>query len=235
MNDVRSGAVLMAAALLAATPAQGQLTACQLPDRLPTLTGSARPNAARRIVPIDGYILALSWSPQHCARARNADRFQCKNNRFDFILHGLWPKGRNGTWPQYCRPAAPLPAAVLRSNLCATPSANLMQHEWAKHGTCMARTPEGYFDQARAVYGRVRFPDMQALARRDGLTVGSLTAAMVSANKRALSARSIKVRTTRDGWLEEIQICLDRRQRFAACGADDRPALSPTRPIRIRL
>ncbi|MGF7171066.1 ribonuclease I [Sphingobium xanthum] len=99
----------------------------------------------------------------------------------------------------------------------------------------MARKPEAYFDQARAAYGRLRFPDTLALARRDGLTVGSLTAAMVSANGRALSARSIKIRTTRDGWLEEVQICLDRRQRFAVCGADDRPAPSPTRAIRIRL
>jgi ribonuclease T2 len=234
MNDVRLRA-LLAVALLTATPAQAPLTACQLPDRLPTLNGNARPDATRRIVPIDGYILALSWSPQHCASARNPDRFQCENNRFGFILHGLWPQGRNGSWPQYCRPAAPLSAAVLRSNLCATPSANLMQHEWAKHGTCMARKPEAYFDQARAAYSRLRFPDTLALARRDGLTVGSLTAAMVSANGRALSARSIKIQTTRDGWLEEIQICLDRRQRFAACGADDRPGLSPTRPIRIRL
>jgi ribonuclease T2 len=234
MNDVRLRA-LLAVALLTATPAQAQLTACQLPDRLPTLNGNVRPDATRRIVAIDGYILALSWSPQHCARARKNDDFQCKHNRFGFVLHGLWPQGRNRTWPQYCRPATPLSASVLRNNLCATPSVNLLQHGWAKHGTCMTRTPEVYFDQARAAYGRVRFPDMEKLARSDRLTVGRLTAAMVSVNGRALSPRGIKVRATRDGWLEEIQICLDRRQRFAACGADDRPALSPTRPIRIRL
>jgi ribonuclease T2 len=94
----------------------------------------------RRLRTIGSYTLAISWSPNHCRTAGDqpASRFQCRDGRFGWTLHGLWPDGTGAEWPQYCRPARLLPQPVIRNGLCATPSAQLMQHEWAKHGTCMA-------------------------------------------------------------------------------------------------
>ncbi|WP_257538819.1 ribonuclease T2 [Sphingobium sp. CFD-1] len=190
----------------------------QMPRPRPVQPGTGE---AGRIMPIGSYTLALSWSPQYCSTARGSDSaFQCKgrNGRFGFVLHGLWPDGVGRTWPQFCRKADLLPREVIRQNLCMTPSAQLLQHEWAKHGTCMASKPELYFDLARAFYQSMRFPDMAALARRDNLTVGQFTDAFVRANRR-LRPDMIRVRTTRGNWLSEIWICMDRALEFARCPA----------------
>ena len=53
-----------------------------------------------------------------------------------------------------------------------TPSVQLLQHEWAKHGTCMATKPETYFAAAKLLFGAIEFPDMDRMSRGT-LTVGS--------------------------------------------------------------
>ncbi len=227
--------------LLVASPAGAQLAACVVPEQLP-LPELALPSARepRRVIPTGGYTLAISWSPQQCGRAGEAVSFQCDTarNRFGFVLHGLWPDGWDKDWPQYCRPASMLSPKLLRTNLCMTPSVDLLQHEWAKHGTCMTRSPKRYFDQARAHYERVRFPDMTKLAQTDGLTVARFTQAFVAANARTLPAvsdRVVRVVLNREGWLNEVHLCMDRRQRFAACRASQNSGAAPERRMTVRM
>ena len=61
----------------------------------------------------------------------------------------LWPDGKTKEWPQYCRPASLLSERVLAQHLCATPDLQLIQHEWAKHGTCTSDSPAQFFDHSR--------------------------------------------------------------------------------------
>ena len=180
------------------------------------------PNARqpRRVVTTASYTLALSWSPQYC-RARGEGGFQCSarvsgGNRFGFILHGLWPDGAGRDWPQYCRPVALLSDATIRANLCATPSVQLLQHEWAKHGSCMTGSAEDYFRRATGLFAQIRYPNMDALSRRGGLTVGAFTAALARTNP-GLSPDMMRVATTRGGWLDEVKLCLDLNFRYARC------------------
>ena len=60
--------------MLALTPvaAQAQATACSAPDRIPVprLERPARDEPVRK-PPTTGYLLSMSWSPQHCADVRN--------------------------------------------------------------------------------------------------------------------------------------------------------------------
>lgn len=232
-RHVVSLGIALAAAPL---PALAQAYRCSVPGEV------ARPRAdgpttqqPRRVVPIRGYTLALTWNPQYCRdnRGEASARFQCGGgNRFGFTLHGLWPDGDGvNRWPQYCTPARLLSEPVIRRNLCVTPSPQLLQHEYAKHGTCMNVTPAAYFNQASALYGRIRYPDMEALSRRRGLTVGMFAQAFARAN-RGLTPQMFKVTTTRQGWLDEIWICLDRRLRDTGCPAHQRSA-SPTTPLKI--
>ena len=215
--------VLAAVALLAPVPAAAQALSCAVPTRLerprPDLPSASQP--VRRL-PIGSYTLAVSWSPQYCrTRGRDAGaRFQCgEGNRFGFVLHGLWPDGRGKDWPQYCRATALLPARVIRRNLCATPSVQLLQHEWAKHGTCMAGyDPQRYFARSTALYRALRFPDMDALSRRRTLTAGALAQAVAQANP-GLRADMMRVTATRDGWLDELWLCMDTRFRYRRCPA----------------
>lgn len=219
---MKCAALAGVAALTLPLAANAQSYACSIP------TTVERPHAdlpdaqqPRRVVPIGGYTLAISWAPHYCKGRANDDRaaFQCGGgNRFGFTLHGLWPDGEGKDWPQYCRATGLLPPAVIRRNLCATPSAQLLQHEWAKHGTCMASTtPSRYFARSTGLYARLRYPDMDALSRGP-LTAGRLAAAMARANP-GLRADGVRVTADRDGWLDELWICLDQRFGYARCPA----------------
>ncbi|UIJ46603.1 ribonuclease T [Sphingomonas cannabina] len=226
---------LAAAALLTPVAASAQAYRCAVPGDLP------RPRAdgpdtrePKRVVPIGGYTLAITWAAQHCHdNAREASaRFQCASgNRFGFTLHGLWPDGTGRQWPQYCRPAPLLGEEVLRRNLCATPSVQLLQHEYAKHGTCMGLPPAQYFARSTGLYGRLRYPDMNALSRRPNLTAGQFATAFARANP-GLRANMMRITANRQGWLEEVWLCLDKRFAFAACPAHQ-GGLKPSARLKI--
>lgn len=174
----------------------------------------------RRVLPIGGYTLAISWAPEFCrGKARKATtKFECASgNRFGFTLHGLWPDGEGALWPQYCAPAQILSPATLRRNLCATPSVQLLQHEWAKHGTCTGLGADAYFDKATRLFARLRYPDMDALSHRS-LSAGRLAKAVAAANP-GIDAAMMRITANRKGWLDEIWFCLDTRMRFARCPA----------------
>ncbi|WP_176597590.1 MULTISPECIES: ribonuclease T2 family protein [Sphingobium] len=210
--------------LLLAAPGTALAQAAQCsPPTQPPRPRPDLPNAdqPRRLLPIGGYTLALTWSPQYCADARGrGDAFQCggRSGRFGFTLHGLWPDGAGKDWPQYCRATDLLPRPVIRQNLCSTPSAQLLQHEWAKHGTCMTTKPELYFNLSRALYQSIRYPDMTGLARRKTLSVGQFAQAFAAANK-GMRADMMRVTTTRDNKLSEVWLCMDKTLEFARCPA----------------
>ena len=200
--------------------ASAQALSCAVPDDVPRphadLPSAGQP--ARR-VPIGSYTLAISWSPEYC-RTRGDDasaRFQCRStNRFGFVLHGLWPDGVGKEWPQYCRATPILSRQVIRRNMCATPSPQLLQHEWSKHGTCMAGyTPERYFARSTTMFRALRFPDMAQLSRAP-LTAGRLAQAIAARNP-GLRADMMRITGTRTGALDEVWLCTDRRFRYTRC------------------
>jgi ribonuclease T2 len=215
------------AALVLPAAAQAQALRCAVPGTVPApradLPDASQP---RRVVPIGSYTLALTWGPEHCrTNWRDASAsFQCRSgNSFGFTLHGLWPDGVGREWPQYCGGAQLLGRQTIRRNLCATPSVQLLQHEWAKHGTCMpGETPDGYFAKARRLYDPIRYPNMDALSRRP-LTVGQFARAMAKANPQ-LGTSMMRITTKRGGWLDEVWLCLDTKFRYRACPAHQRGA-----------
>ena len=205
---------------LAPAAAHAQTYSCTVPSVLPAprpdLPSDSQP---KRVVPIGGYTLALTWAPQYCRTnwRDSSARFQCQSgNRFGFTLHGLWPDGVRKDWPQYCQPTGLVDRRTIRAALCATPSVQLIQHEWAKHGTCMNTTPPEYFASAGRVYGRLRYPDMDALSRRP-LTVRQLADAIGHAN--GIRGDSMRITLTKGGWLDEVWLCMTRNLRYASCPA----------------
>ncbi len=121
-------------------------------------------------------------------------------------------------YPQYCAATDIVPRQVIAANLCSTPSAQLLQHEWAKHGTCMpGETPASFFRRSTGMYARLRYPDMNALSRRP-LTAGQFATALARANP-GLRADMMRITANREGWLDEVWLCLDRKFAFATCPA----------------
>lgn len=184
-----------------------------------------QPNQIRRTA-IEGYVLALSWSPEYC-RGRMRDqgaRFQCSGEigDFGFILQGLRPEAKGTNYPQYCRTVGVLPRQTVSDNICLSPSPQMLQHQWAKHGSCMSKTPEAYFGAARLLFNAIEFPDMARLSREPER--GTRLTAQVLADRLAdlndgLPANAITVKTNKKGWLEEIRICLGRDFKPRRCPA----------------
>jgi ribonuclease T2 len=223
--------------MLTPVAAQAQSPSCRLPDRIdvPRLERAQRGEAAQGGA-ITGYLLSLSWSPNYCATRRNAgerrDQVQCSgdNGRFGWVLHGLWPQG-SGAYPRWCRPAKIVPQRVLAQHLCMSPSVQLLQRQWAKHGTCMSPTPAAYFKAAAILYRAVRFPDMAVLAGSPQ-TAGSISRAFAAANA-GIKPVMLAVQTDRSGWLSEVRLCLDARMRPVSCPVGARGAGDGVR-VRVR-
>ncbi|WP_199504174.1 ribonuclease T2 family protein [Qipengyuania sp. YIM B01966] len=201
-------------------PALAQAYQCRMPARVsvPTVT---RDGPVRR-VPVTGYTMALSWSPEYCRAAgeRGGATLQCggRNGRFGLILHGLWPEGRGGNYPQWCT-SSPVPSsALVRRHLCMTPSARLLAHEWAKHGSCMARRPDTYFRVAAILWNSLAKPDLDQLSRRPELNAGAIREAFVIANP-GWRADAVGVHLNRRGWLDEIRLCYGRHFMPTRCDA----------------
>lgn len=233
MRKLVSGFLGLSLALL-----PGIASAQALTCRAPVSPERPRPDLPslqepRRVLPIGSWTLALTWNPGFC-RANGGDsdnRFRCgKDARFGFTLHGLWPDGEGRQWPQYCADTEILPPAQIRRTLCATPSAQLVQHEWAKHGTCTAMSPRVYFDTATRFYGAIRYPDMNRLSRGP-LTVGQFKARFAAANP-GIPASAVRVTVTRENWLDELWLCLDKGLRYAACRSGTGGA-GDSNPLRI--
>ena len=174
-----------------------------------------------RRTPVDGYVLALSWSREYCKDRGNdpAMRYQCSGEigDFGFVLHGLWPEAKGPNYPQYCRSVGVLPRKVVADNICMTPSVQLLQHEWAKHGTCMAKKPETYFGAAKLLFGAIEFPDMDRLSRQP-LNAKRL-AEVFAENNAGLPANAVRVKTNDRGWLQEVRICLGKDLKPRRCPA----------------
>lgn len=218
------GGLVAVVLLCTASSTHAQAWQCRAPKYLPRpALELPEPGQVRR-TRINGYILALSWSREYC-RGRERDpamRYQCSGEigDFGFVLHGLWPEAKGPNYPQYCRKVGVLPRKVIADNICMTPSPQLIQHEWAKHGTCMARRPEAYFGAARLLYDALEFPDMDRLSRSvergAPLTAAGLAASFANLNE-GLAAEAVRVKLNAKGWLQEVRICLGKDLKPRRC------------------
>lgn len=204
--------------------AHAQSYQCRMPQSIsvPRITPDAKP----RVLPVTGYTLAASWSPEFCkgreSEARHRTQCSGRNGRFGFVAHGLWPESR-GSWPQWCRTARTLSPAEARKNMCMSPSAALLARQWAKHGSCMSPRPEAYFKATRILWNSIIWPDADRLSREDGLTAARFREEFQRANP-AWPGDAVGLSLNQRGWLKEVQLCYGRdfmptncdRRRFGA-------------------
>jgi ribonuclease T2 len=208
---------VLAACLTFAVTANAQAYQCQVPKG-PVSAPSILPDGKTRRSEITGYTLSLSWSPEHCRFASAGDAFQCsgRNGRFGLVLHGLWPEGKGRNWPQWCPTSLQPSPTVIRQNLCLTPSAAMIAHEWAKHGSCMTKRPEAYFKTARILWDSLALPDLDRLSRRKDLTAGMIREAFAAAFP-AFETDMVGIDLTGRGWLDEIWLCYNTKFRPTRC------------------
>lgn len=180
----------------------------------------SRPPPAHEVskgVPTASYMLALTWSPEWCRTRANVPdaKVQCRDNRFGFVVHGLWPNGGGKTHPRYCGPAPALNVATVRANLCMTPSADLLQHEWAAHGTCGWSAPEPYFAKAAELWRAIKAPSLAFPAGRT-VTAGDVRTAFAARNP-PLRRDALFLKVGDSNRLQEVRVCYDLRFKPARC------------------
>ena len=226
-------AVALAAALAALpSSALAQAYQCAAPAVLPPLP-RIEADGPRNLSPVRSLVLAVSWSPEFCRSDRNPQSVQCSGQygRFGFVVHGLWPESGDGPSPQWCAPVAQPSPEVVRRNLCMTPVPYLIAHEWAKHGSCMAKSADDYYRTEHLLWDRLKWPDVDKLSRKDGLTVGDLRDAIMVANP-GLRRDAIGVLTNDKGWLRELRLCYSRSLRVQRC---DRRAFGPPDTAELKI
>jgi len=174
----------------------------------------------------DHYVLALSWSPTHCAEAdpRESNDPQCAPRPprpYAFVLHGLWPQYEQG-WPEFCRIAERpfVPERLIGDMLDIMPSRKLVIHQYRKHGTCSGLSPQAYFDLSRRIFETVKIPE-RFVRPAAPFTIGrnEVIDAFKEANPK-LARDMIAVTCGGSGpRLQEVRICFSRDGEPRSCGA----------------
>jgi ribonuclease T2 len=156
----------------------------------------------------DYYLMALSWSPSYCLTHLD-DTEQCSKG-YGFVLHGLWPQNRNGSWPSRCDSRAEPDDATIDRTLAFMPSRGLIRHEWSTHGACSGLDPRAYFELADRAFAAVAVPPpLRTPQRPPQLSADGLVAAFAAANP-GMNASMLSVQCRNGGELSEVRICLDR-------------------------
>jgi ribonuclease T2 len=157
----------------------------------------------------DYYLMSLSWSPSYC-QTHPDEPDQCAHHGFGFVLHGLWPQNRNGSWPQHCSSDAEPDAATVDRTLAFMPSRHLIEHEWQTHGSCTGLEPDAYFGLADRAFASVKVPQaLRTPAAPPSLSADDVVAAFAQANP-GLDERMMTVECHGGGELTEVRICLDK-------------------------
>lgn len=184
----------------------------------------------------DYYLLVLSWSPTHCSsdagRGRDDD-LQCRSGRpYGFVLHGLWPQRERG-YPEFCSASE---RDVTDHNMTAalklSPSRQLVQHEWEKHGTCAGLSQNDYFAAAALAVDSVSVPKAyRSPAQPLVTTPNAVKRAFLDANP-GISDDGLSATCTRNQ-LAEVWVCLDKDLQPRSCSAEVRKKHCGTREVRM--
>jgi ribonuclease T2 len=167
----------------------------------------------------DYYLTSLSWSPSYCALHPDEPQ-QCGSKGYGFVLHGLWPQNRNGSWPEHCKAngAGPSEETIART-LAIMPSRHLIEHEWETHGACTGLDAKTYFDMADDAFSRIEIPrPLKTPKTPPSLSAAEIVQAFSDVNP-GLDETMMTVECRNGSELEEVRICVDKDNlSVKACG-----------------
>ncbi len=161
----------------------------------------------------DFYLFTLSWSPQFCATTHR-ETPECETHGGNFVVHGLWPEFKNGSWPSSCSTEPGPTNPEVEANIMPP---SLVEHEWQKHGTCGGLGVNGYFDLMRSIRKSIAIPDsLLHLRQTEMIAPAEIKAQFVAENP--------KIRTEdmvigcANNTLVQVQFCVAKDGTPTACG-----------------
>jgi ribonuclease T2 len=169
----------------------------------------------------DYYVLALSWSPNWCALEGDARRSpQCDEAEdHGWIMHGLWPQFHRG-YPSSCHTSQRPPSRSMTDQMAdIMGTSGLAWYQWKKHGSCAGLSAPAYFETARAAYQTVERPAVFRKIKNDiRLPASVIEDAFLKANA-GMEADGVTV-TCKEGYIQEVRICLSKDLKPVPCGRD---------------
>ncbi len=164
----------------------------------------------------DYYLLNLSWAPAFCsANSGHASSSECDPaHHFGFVVHGLWPENNNGSYPQNCGSSSPVSGSVVQHMLPIMPDRGLIQHEWARHGTCSGLAAQDYFGEIETAFGKVRIPPEYSNPR-NAVSASPAEIEEKFAQVNHAPAGAFRVVCSRE---LDVEVCLTKDLQFRQCG-----------------
>jgi len=195
---------------------------CEVPNKIRQYDyHQSRYDWSNKNVKTVSYVLAISNSYAFCAKngEKKYNKLQCMDNKFGFVVHGLWGQGNTDNYkkhPRNCVDAPPIDINTLRKHLCIMPSVELMQKEWEKHGTCDFKTPEKYLDEVQDLYSALKLPSREYLIMYEK-SPKKIKEYIIKHNKaKGLTRSAIKV-ISKKGIVTEVHICYDKKFNYTSC------------------
>lgn len=143
-------------------------------------TVMSQDNFGQNIVPVDYYMLSLSWSPSFCEDQKRKNggnvpkhlQLQCNEAaQFGWVIHGLWPQSATARsasdHPRFCQGDLPVVSEdLIKKYLPESPGAKLLQGQWEKHGSCAFENAESYFAKQKELFRGLNLPGSE-LSRKE--------------------------------------------------------------------
>lgn len=179
----------------------------------------------------DYYLLTLSWAPEFCAtHTSNASSSECDPKRhYGFVVHGMWPENKDGSYPESCAPAQPVSQAIVQQMLPIMPARGLIQHEWATHGTCSGLSSSDYFGDIQKAFRAVQIPS------EFRSTSGEASDAPSAIEQKFAAANHVQPNFFRvscsGGEFVAVEVCLSKDLQMIACA----PSLRDCRSSQVEI
>lgn len=169
----------------------------------------------------DYYVMSLSWSAAWCEmEGDDRDDPQCDAGRgLTFVLHGLWPQYEDG-WPSFCRTGMRDPTRGETAAMAdIMGGAGLAFYQWKKHGRCSGLSSADYYATARQAFEGVTIPPVFAqMSKTLKVPAEVIEGAFLESNP-GLRRDQVTV-TCKDGYIQEVRLCLTKDLEPRRCGAD---------------
>jgi ribonuclease T2 len=175
----------------------------------------------------DYYLLTLSWAPEFCAtNPQGKSSAECDpNQHMGLVVHGLWPQYNNGKWPQDCASTPPVPSDTVDRMMPIMPGQQLIQHEWAKHGTCSGLSVDQYFAGIEKLYKGLNVPDdFKKPSSSSAAGPSNIEQKFATANQAPAGAFRVSCPQNK---FSAVEVCLSKDFQYQACPSTVRECHAP--------
>ena len=165
----------------------------------------------------DYFLLTLSWAPEFCATNPNGrTSVECApNQHMGLVVHGLWPQYDSGKWPQDCASTPPVASSTVQHMMPIMPGKQLIQHEWAKHGTCSGMSVQDYFGAIEKLYNGLEVPpDFKKPSSSTETSPSAIEQKFAKANNAPKGAFRI---SCPQNSFSAVEVCLSKELQYQAC------------------